>query len=1236
MNKIVPFAVAIQLLVSFSLFGQDDNTRQVQQWLNQNTDLSESDYSELSITDQYTSSQNQIEHLYLAQSVNGIRVINSSIVAAFKNGELAYASHNIINDYKNKISGNQSIEFQSAYHSVLDSEITGLQVVDALEEDALGRKYIQLIGDDYTHESRVELVYFKTPEEGLRLAWSFDAQLPGKDHWYNYFVDAESGELIEKYDWVISCNQAHNHITTSCSEVHTSKQLDQSLTIFDGSAYRVFEFPIESPNHGERTLATEPADPMASPYGWHDINGEEGPEFTTTNGNNVFAYEDVNDFNFGDPAEGGEDLTFDFPYNRNLLPESYREAAITNLFYANNRIHDILYYYGFDEAAGNFQELNYSDEGQDGDGVNAEAQDGGGTDNANFATPPDGQNPRMQMYLWETGSENSNIFSVNAPENLEGPYEVGNYSSFGPLPDVDGITADLVIMEDESGENEGCDPALNPGELEGKIAVTYRGGCNFGDKVLNAQAAGALACLVINNENEVFQMGGIALDVEIPSLMLYEDDGAALVEAMENGVTVNATLLTNIGAEIIDGSFDNGVIIHEYGHGISNRLTNGPNNSFSLFNDEQMGEGWSDYYAILLTMSEGMENPVYRPMGTFANGEPTDGNGIRPVPYDTSFAVNSFTYSGVANAGAISQPHGIGFIWCSMLWDMTWLLIDQYGFDPDIINGEGGNNISMMLVTEAMKLQPSAPGFVDGRDAILAADELLYDGAHQCLIWRAFARRGLGVSADQGSSGNRFDGEEAFDVPTACLTATSPPVASFEANALFTCSGEVQFTDLSTDTPQSWLWDFGDGNSSTEQNPTHVYAAEGIYTVGLTVTNNVGESSQVFEDYIEYGLPDSPSANNEQGCTGDTITLQAITNDGTIEWRNASGEEIANGNELTVELGASNQNFFAYSVINDFDPVNVGPEDENFGNGGLFNAGFIGTVDFVASEEIILESAYVVSGSPGPRTIFLFDGFFNPDAGGAEIIQEVTVDIDFSGPGVIDLGFEIPGPGSYSIGLNQADLYRNVSGTNYPYEVEDLISIVGSSTGSDFYYYFYDIKVSKPRCDSEPTEVTAEVLGSAQFESEVNDLTVNFTDISSSAGPWEWDFGDGNTSTEQNPTYTYASQGTYPVSLTTESGCENTENIEVGTVGLEDIENTEVSILPNPANDRIRIIDNDATYDLGSVQIFDISGRLVQNEIIQNRETVLDVSNMNSGTYLITLGDKNGVPILRHRLIVAH
>ena len=85
-------------------------------------------------------------------------------------------------------------------------------------------------------------------------------------------------------------------------------------------------------------------------------------------------------------------------------------------------------------------------------------------------------------------------------------------------------------------------------------------------------------------------------------------------------------------------------------------------------------------------------------------------------------------------------------------------------------NGTGGNNIAMQLVIDGLKLQPCSPGFVDGRDAILAADLLNYGGAHQCLIWEVFANRGLGFSASQGSSMSRTDQVAAFDVPPVQVT----------------------------------------------------------------------------------------------------------------------------------------------------------------------------------------------------------------------------------------------------------------------------------------------------------------------------------------------------------------------------------------------------------------------------------------------------------------------------------
>jgi extracellular elastinolytic metalloproteinase len=135
-------------------------------------------------------------------------------------------------------------------------------------------------------------------------------------------------------------------------------------------------------------------------YGW--VTGN------TTIGNNVDAYLDRDNNNAPDAngrpisVKSGQDAEFLAAADLGAAPTTTinQQVAVTNLFYLNNVIHDKLYRHGFTEAFGNFQTNNCAPGGKANDPVNAEAQDGGGTNNANFATPADGSRPRMQMYLW--------------------------------------------------------------------------------------------------------------------------------------------------------------------------------------------------------------------------------------------------------------------------------------------------------------------------------------------------------------------------------------------------------------------------------------------------------------------------------------------------------------------------------------------------------------------------------------------------------------------------------------------------------------------------------------------------------------------------------------------------------------------------------------------------------------------------------------------------------------------
>jgi hypothetical protein len=295
--------------------------------------------------------------------------------------------------------------------------------------------------------------------------------------------------------------------------------------------------PTESPNHGSRVLVTDPENITASPYGWHDTNGITGAEYTITRGNNVYAQEDVDANNgFGYAPDGGATLTFDFPYSPTNEPLAQQDAAITNLFYWNNIMHDVYYQYGFDEPAGNFQENNYGNGGIGGDYVIADAQDGNGTNNANFSTPADGGNGRMQMYLW-TGGGASTSFSVNSPSVIAGTY--GSASAQFGASSYD-VTGNLVLVNDGTANpNEGCSALVNGAAISGNIAVVDRGGCEFGLKALNAQNAGAIAVVVVNNTTGVINMGPGAngASVTIPVLMISQADGAT-IKAQLPGVSV--------------------------------------------------------------------------------------------------------------------------------------------------------------------------------------------------------------------------------------------------------------------------------------------------------------------------------------------------------------------------------------------------------------------------------------------------------------------------------------------------------------------------------------------------------------------------------------------------------------------------------------------------------------------------------------------------------------------------
>ncbi len=166
---------------------------------------------------------------------------------------------------------------------------------------------------------------------------------------------------------------------------------------FTGRVFNVNAQPTANQSTDTRTVVSFDGNPAASPSGWVTTPGNK------TIGNNAVAATDLNANNTvgtNETQPTAVNNSFDFPFSATTDASNFKAAAVANAFFLVNDYHDRTYLLGFTEASGNFQTSNFGKGGAQADPVNVDAQDGSGTNNANFSTPPDGQRPRMQMFLF--------------------------------------------------------------------------------------------------------------------------------------------------------------------------------------------------------------------------------------------------------------------------------------------------------------------------------------------------------------------------------------------------------------------------------------------------------------------------------------------------------------------------------------------------------------------------------------------------------------------------------------------------------------------------------------------------------------------------------------------------------------------------------------------------------------------------------------------------------------------
>ncbi|MBC7886338.1 MAG: M36 family metallopeptidase [Ferruginibacter sp.] len=742
------------------------------------TGLQSGDLGNSIISGTYTIPGTTIRMVHVQQVYQDIPVYNQLQVLAFKNDQLVSTVGERLQTI-DRLTGNASGIPVISAATALKASLAALNVrppqdIMASISPDNGKK-IDFGKQNVSIENMTaELIWLPVDEgKALKLAWQvFVAPLNDEDYWL-VRIDAKNNSVINKQSLTVKCNwdntahsvKAHvnnlHPLQNSGSEkepvtVTNNSDAAESPLVVNTARYRVIKYPAESPLHpgGANVLVTDPwtmSPGNATSLGWHN---DGSIIYSNTRGNNVYAYEDRDANNQAGISETSAtpqpSLSFDFVPDFTLAPSTRTTAPnqqfnTTNLFYWNNLMHDFSYLYGFDEASGNFQNNNQGRGGAEGDYVLAEAQDGSGTNNANFSTPADGGRGRMQMYLWTA-----------------------------PSPDR-------------------------------------------------------------------------------------------------------------------DGDVDNGIIAHEYTHGISNRLTG--NGSTCLTNAEQMGEGWSDYFALMITHDwanalpgDGFSKP--RGIGTYALNQPNTGLGIRQYRYTTDMAVNPMTYG---NLASVVAPHGVGTIWCTALWDMTWEIIQQTGINQNIfnINGTGGNSIALKLVMEGLRLQPCSPGFIDGRNAILKADTLFFAAQYSCAIIKAFARRGMGIGALQGSSNSRNDQTLSF-LDCSSLTCNAP--TGLATTAITTNSATISWTAVA-----------GAINYTAEYklNAASAWTTAAASTTATSVNINGLTDASLYDWQVLSNCANGSSSNAQAQFTTATIvtcvaptglaTTAITTNSATTSWTAVAG-----------------------------------------------------------------------------------------------------------------------------------------------------------------------------------------------------------------------------------------------------------------------------------------------------------------------------------------------------------
>ncbi|MES2133400.1 MAG: M4 family metallopeptidase [Bacteroidota bacterium] len=298
--------------------------------------------------------------------------------------------------------------------------------------------------------------------------------------------------------------------------------------------------------------------------------------------------------------------------------------------------------------------------------------------------------------------------------------------------------------------------------------------------------------------------------------------------------------------------------------------------------------------------------------------------------------------------------------------------------------------------------------------------------------------------------------------------------ANFVADQVSICTlpAAVTFSNT-TSAGQTFAWDFGDGATSTAMNPSHTYTSNGTYSVKIVATGCVAGSkdSVLKSSYITVNSPSgATTANGGVACANSSAILTA-SGSGVIMWYSSAsgGTALGSGNTFTTPAISSNTTFYAVNTITQT-PSYGGPvSNTTFGAGSNFNGSTGRYLIFDVLQASVLKTVKVVANSAGNRVIELRNST-------GTVLQTKTVNIP-AGTQTVTLNFTLTPGTNYQLGTGGTlvDLWRNNSGSGYPYNIGGMVNITTADAGSSYYYYFYNWQVQKADCQGPAVAVTATV-----------------------------------------------------------------------------------------------------------------------------------------------------------------